>query len=239
MDFSALCQLFQLNEKKLPLVRGRVEKMLKRKREEHDPGFTRNLSHKIICLECNTLDWDEDVVTDVVLGTLICKRCGLELNHNLLQERLEVDTLQGEEPYSMQHFFESHLNGGSKLLRKLNAQVEKDLRAEDGKTSEKYKNTQRTELYHTLEEWAEHVGIDENVRLQARTLWNQLRENTARLHSPMLAMIVCLVLAEEQLRKEGEVLQHPLPIKPKPTPSMTYGKTRRDCWIQTLSQQER
>ena len=200
MDLLPLCELFQLNEKKIPVVRGRVEKMLKRKRTTDPCSDT--TPGKIICSECETLDWDEEVVLDPGMGTLICKSCGIELNQNLLYEQMQFEELQNQEPYSMQYHFESHMTGGSKLLRAINSLVEKNLRSEDGKTSEKYKNTQRSELYHLLEEWGEHLGIDENVRLQARNLWNQLRENTARLHSPLIAMLVCLMLAEEQIRKQ-------------------------------------
>ena len=118
--------------------------MLKRKHVTDDIIPKRT---KVVCVECGTFDWDECTKVDIVQGTVVCTLCGLELNSHLLYEVLEGDrrsTFDEEPKFSMQSFFQSHMRGGSRMLQVINSRVEKDLRCEDGKTSEHYKNAQRT-----------------------------------------------------------------------------------------------
>jgi hypothetical protein len=227
-----LCVMHSINTEKLPIVKVRVEKMLKRKPTEE--VFEKQPTKRPpLCPDCLTTNW-EDTVIDPVLASLICLKCGLELNSGLPFEMMEThpQILQQYDLYSAQRDFSSKMTGGSKILRAINSMVEDNMRSEDGKTREKYKNDHRTYLYDTLERWGEDVGINEEVLLQAKNLVHSLRTNAARLHSPLLALLVCLIMAERTLRKEETDQEVPVPT---PSPSHYRPvKTSKRKWIDEL-----
>lgn len=232
-----ICSRYNLDKTKLPVVKQRVEKMLKRQVNQ-EPVFLP--PKKIICQECHTFDWDIDVHVDQVMGTVICLHCGLELNCNLPYESIEEHynpTLIEEDFFSAQHKFKSRLIGGTKSLRAINNQVENNIRSHDGKTRERYKDDQRNELYDALERWSQDVGLDQDVIIIAKSLVNKLRTNTARLHSPLLALIVCLMIAEDgtEIRTRSE--EQGRTSKRARTGSYGPAPTSKERWAKAVEQQ--
>lgn len=234
-----ICARYNLDKSKLPVVKQRVEKMLKRQ-VDHEPVVVN--TKKIICQECHTFDWDNDVYVDQVMGTVICLHCGLELNCNLPYESLEEHyhpTLIEEDFFSAQHKFKSRLIGGTKSLRAINNQVENNIRSHDGKTRERYKDDQRNELYDALERWSQDVGLNQDVIIIAKSLINKLRTNTARLHSPLLALIVCLMLAEDGTEIRNQPEEQERMSKRARTSSYGPTPTSKERWATAVEQQRK
>jgi transcription initiation factor TFIIIB Brf1 subunit/transcription initiation factor TFIIB len=191
---------------------------------------------KVICQECDTFDREEDVIVDEVQALMICKHCGQVLNENLPSELLEEEAfeLQSFNQFSTQKQYQSFLKGGSKMLRALNSQVERRIRASDGVTTESYKDTQREKMYETLDRWAAELGIDAVVLGHAKMLLHSVRKNAARLHCPSLVLIVCLIMADERIRTEVQTVETDYPLKKKI--KYTHELTRNERWLRALEE---
>ena len=67
-------------------------------------------------------------------------------------------------------------------------------------------------------------------------LFHRVRTCAARLHSPLTVAMICMILAEEQLRKDKEV-QEQFVYPPSKKIRMNYGKTSKQKWLEFLEEQ--
>lgn len=142
---------------------------------------------------------------------------------------------QGE-LFSAQHQYESFLQGGPKRMKSLNMKIEIGLRAEDGKTTERYKNRQRERIYKEAKRWCSAAGVDTEVVMDGLFLFHRVRTCAARLHSPLTVAMICMILAEERLRKDEDDKQT-FVYPPSKKIRMNYGKTSRQKWLEFLEVQ--
>ena len=161
----------------------------------------------------------------------------MQIFRKRIQHMLARDQSQTTpELFSSQYMYESFLKGGPKHLRALSFHIENQLKAPDGFTTERYKNKQRERIYRDLKRWCEAAGIDSSLVESGQFLFHRLRRNAARLHSPLTVAVICVLLCEEQLRKEQEereVVVYP----PSKVIRMNYGKTSRQKWIEFLEKE--
>jgi hypothetical protein len=137
------------------------------------------------------------------------------------------------ELFSAQHRYESFLQGGPKRMTSLSVKIEIGLRAEDGKTTERYKNRQRERIYKEAKRWCSAAGVDTEVVMDGLFLFHRVRTCAARLHSPLTVAMICMILAEERLRKDEED-KETFVYPPSKKIRMNYGKTSRQKWIKFL-----
>ena len=64
-------------------------------------------------------------------------------------------------------------------------------------------------------------------------LFHRVRTCAARLHSPLTVAMICMILAEERLRKDEEE-KETFVYPPSKKIRMNYGKTSRQKWIEFL-----
>ena len=148
----------------------------------------------------------------------------------------ETQIPNDRELFSPQYQYESFLKGGPKRMRSLSGRIENNLRSEDGKTTERYKNRQRERIYAESKRWCQAAGIDKEVMMDGLFLFHRVRTCAARLHSPLTVAMICMILAEEQLRKDEEV-QEQFVYPPSKKIRMNYGKTSKQKWLEFLEEQ--
>lgn len=184
-------------DRKLRILWQRVQKMLDR-RGVREPDIP--VRAVVYCEECNTTDPLEDLIHDRREGQVICKYCGIVVNHNLTDNVFDAPTLYNTEEdfYSAQHRFDTVMIGGSKKLRALCRRSNESLKAPDGVTTERYKDLQRDRVYDFLVQLTEELNLPNDLVYRGRVLFNRTRENAARLHSPEAVLLVCLLMVLEQ-----------------------------------------
>ena len=121
-------------------------------------------------------------------------------------------------------------------MRCLSLKIEGCLRSSDGKTTERYKNKQRERIYAETKRWCAAAGIPSEVVMDGLFMFHRVRACAARLHSPLTVALICVIVTEEQLRKEDEG-REPFVYPPSKKIRMNYGKTSRQKWIEFLEEQ--
>jgi len=143
---------------------------------------------------------------------------------------------EDRELFSAQYQYESFLKGGPKRMRSLSARIENNLRSEDGKTTERYKNKQRERIYAEAKRWCQAARIEKEIVMDGLFLFHRVRTCAARLHSPLTVVMICMILAEERLRKDEEV-RDTFVYPPSKKIRINYGKTSKQKWIEFLEEQ--
>lgn len=192
------CRELGFDESKLKILRSRVHRMLDRV-PTTEPEIT--FKPVVYCVECDTKDYEEDLIHDHREGQLICKYCGIVVNYNLFEDSLESSRIMTSENdfFSPQHRFETVMTGGSKKLRATYRKSEEMLKAPDGTTTERYKNDQRKKVYDFLSNLVTELNLSTDLVLSGKALFHKIRDNAARLHSPEAVMIVCLLMVLERV----------------------------------------
>ena len=109
------------------------------------------------------------------------------------------------ELFSPQYQYKSFLRGGPKRTHSLSGRIENNLRSKDWKTTERYKNRQRERNNAEAKRWCQAARIEKEVVMDGLFLFYRVRTCAACLHSPFTVATICMVLAEEQLRKDEGV----------------------------------
>ena len=78
-------------------------------------------------------------------------------------------------------------------MRSLSARIENNLRSEDGKMTERYKNKQRERIYAEAKRWCQAAGIGKDVVMDVLFLFHRVQMCAARLHSPLTIAMICMI----------------------------------------------
>lgn len=189
------------------------------KEEEQDqqPTKKQKIDHsfKLICSDCGNMNM-ENTIHDEISGDWICigkdgLGCGLVLNSHALFQAQHREKIISEEYcddylYSEFNRFASQLKGKDKCgLLKLNNEVEKSLAKYDPfyttqVTSEKYKDSQRSEIYNLIDHlqiFCPSLSADQATMM--KKLFHSYRQKMTRIHKKYLLICTLAYIAKAYL----------------------------------------
>ena len=119
----------------------------------------------------------------------------------------ETQNPSNRDLFSPQYQYKRFLRGGPKCMRSFSGRIENNLRSEDWKTTERYKNRQRERNNAEAKRWCQAARIEKEVVMDGLFLFYRVRACAARLHSPFTVATICMVLATVRLWKDEGVQQ--------------------------------